>query len=293
MNLQQRVYRLIREQLAVWDEVRNNYANLKAIQQREFVFEHTRVVVQYNPTRIRSTAAKIDEVSVANRKCFLCLEHQPKEEMALLDGNYVIQLNPYPIFDSHLVIAHKQHIVQDVTNHLYELLSFAKQLPDFAIFFNGIGCGASAPDHLHFQAAPRGFFPILSEYAPHRCATLLSSEDCKVYKVERLERSLYVLASAHEEALVKQFTELVSSLFGTETPMFNLLCICSEREWQLLLFPRSKSRPWQYSAEREEERLLVSPGTAEMSGVFVVPCEEHFRRITGADVLDIFRQVSR
>jgi len=291
MDLQTEIYSFVKKQLSEWKLARNNYENLSQIKTRTFLLQKTKIVLQFNPTRIASTGAKIDAKSIAERKCFLCLGNQPQEELAIFSGNYVVQLNPYPIFSNHLVIAHQEHILQDINEHFAEFLSFAKQLPRFAIFFNGINCGASAPDHLHFQAAEKHSFPLLTSYANLEKTIFSSNANVMVYKINNALRSIYCIETSDVEAACLQFDSLKNQLFGTQQPMLNILCSFSNNTWQIFVFPRKKSRPWQYDAP-EPNTLMISPGTAEMSGVFVIPKEEHFLRINLADIIDIYQQVS-
>lgn len=291
MDLQTEIYSFIEKQLSVWKLVRDNYDNLSQVQTRTFLLPKTEIILQYNPTRIASTGAKIDAESIAKRKCFLCLENQPDEELAIVFGNYVIQVNPYPIFPNHLVIAHREHIFQDINEHFLEYLLFAKQLPKFAIFFNGINCGASAPDHLHFQAAEKKSFPLLTSYADLDKTVFLNQKNGVIYKINNVFRSIYCIETFDMKTACLQFDYLKNQLFGTQQPMLNILCSFSEDIWQIFVFPRKKSRPWQYDAP-EPNALMISPGTAEMSGVFVVPKEEHFLRINLTDIIDIYQQVS-
>ncbi len=291
MNLQNKIYRLIDEQLNLWELAKTNHENLKQVRTRTFSWTNASVVVQFNPTRIVSTASKTDAVSLAQRKCFLCTANQPAEEIGVKVGNYVVQVNPYPIFPNHLVVAHRQHIEQNIDGHFAELLDFAQQMPDFALFFNGINCGASAPDHLHFQAAPKSSFPILKDVLNAEKTVIFEDVLAKTFQVHNLHRAVFCIESESVEAALKHFERLKNQLFEQRAPMFNVLCAFADGRWLTFVFPRRAARPWQYAAP-EPQTLMVSPGTAEMSGVIVMPIEAHFERISPDDVIDIYQQVS-
>lgn len=291
MDLQTQIYSFIEKQLSCWEFAKNNYFNLRQIKTRTFALPKTKIVLQYNPTRIVSTGAKTDSESISKRKCFLCLGNQPAEELSIIEGKYVIQVNPYPIFQNHLVIAHQEHILQDISTHFEEYLSLAQRLPNFALFFNGINCGASAPDHLHFQAAESRLFPILDSYDCLDKTVVFEKNNAVTYKINNVYRTLFSIEATSIDNVHLHFERLMNDLFVSTQPMLNLLCTYVNSTWKILVFPRKQSRPWQYNAP-EPQTLMVSPGAAEMSGIFVIPKEEHFMRITLADVIDIYQQVS-
>ncbi len=291
MNLQNKIYRLIDEQLSSWELAKINHDNLQQVRTRTFTWAQTSVVVQFNPTRIGSTASKTDAASLARRKCFLCTANQPTEEIGVEVGNYIVQVNPYPIFTNHLVVAHRQHIEQNIEGHFAELLDFAQQMTDFALFFNGINCGASAPDHLHFQAAPKASFPILKDFLNAEKTVVSEDVSAKTYQLCNLHRAVFCIESERIDAALLHFEQLIKRIFVNQQPMFNLLCAYTNGRWQTFVFPRRAARPWQYAAP-EPQTLMVSPGTAEMSGVIVMPVEAHFERITSDDIIDIYQQVS-
>lgn len=290
MDLQTQIYPFIEKQLSQWSFAKKNYDNLSLIKTRTFLLPTTKIVLQFNPTRIASTGAKLDAESISKRKCFLCLQNQPAEELSMFWQDYVIQLNPYPIFPNHLVIAHRQHILQDINGHFSELLSVSEQLPNFAVFFNGINCGASAPDHLHFQAAEQNSFPLLVSYDTLEKTPFFKKNGAMTYKILGVFRTVFCIESSEIQSAISHFEYLKRQLFDTKTPMMNLLCSYSAGRWLIFVFPRKKSRPWQYEAP-EPQTLMVSPGTAEMSGVVVLPKEEHFQRINLEDIIDIYQQV--
>ncbi len=177
MNYSKAVDRLIFRQLRDWDVAGRNYAALAGVTTRRIVLGESAVVLQFNPERRRSSAAAIDGKSLAGRKCFLCSENQPVKQKAVLWGDhYKIQVNPYPIFKRHLTIADLSHEPQRIADRVGDMLSLAKDLPDFVVFYNGPQCGASAPDHAHFQAGAKGELPLCDELS-HATTQMLADGD--------------------------------------------------------------------------------------------------------------------
>ena len=165
MNISQKARQLIREQITEWPLAGKNYLGLNKVRTRSIQFDGFEMLVQFNPERIRSSAAKVDVKSIEARPCFLCTGNLPPEQRAVpvLD-DYQILVNPFPIFPEHLTIPHKNHIDQRIEGRFGDLLQLARVLDDFVVFYNGPKCGASAPDHFHFQAGIKGFMPIEKDF---------------------------------------------------------------------------------------------------------------------------------
>ena len=156
MDYSKVIDRLITRQMRDWDVAGANYAALSHVATRTLQLDEATITLQFNPERRRSSAAAIDKKSLARRQCFLCTENQPARQKAILWGDhYKIQVNPYPIFKRHLTIADLRHMPQRIADRVGDMLQLAKDLPDFVVFYNGPQCGASAPDHAHFQAGAR------------------------------------------------------------------------------------------------------------------------------------------
>ncbi|MCM1310748.1 MAG: DUF4922 domain-containing protein [Bacteroides sp.] len=153
-----------KKQLAIWPEVAARYEALKNVEVKN-VGDHC---VQFNPARAVSTAAKVDAASIAARPCFLCAENRPKEQIALEWGDYEILVNPFPIFPGHLTIAAKTHIPQTLERRFEDMQKLSRQLPGYTLFFNGAKAGASAPDHMHFQAVPSEYMRVSNKYFSYK-----------------------------------------------------------------------------------------------------------------------------
>ena len=71
------VNELLAEQLTSWDTARTNYEALQEVESKVLDVDGYTFRVQFNPARIRSSAAKVDPKSIQERKCFLCKDNLP------------------------------------------------------------------------------------------------------------------------------------------------------------------------------------------------------------------------
>lgn len=294
--MMQKALELWSGQVATWPLAKQYYGSLSQVLTREFVFDTTRVLVQFNPARVHSTTAKTDAGSIAKRPCFLCSANRPTEQREVDAGDYLILVNPFPIFNQHFTLPHKQHLPQQLLPYYRDFLNFAKQLDEMVIFYNGPRCGASAPDHLHFQAGNKGVLPLIDDFNRHRnqCSSPQQVvEGAQLIRFKGALRKVWVIESETAEASQQLFTELYNSLPATpgEEPMMNVLVVYEKEKWITFVLPREAFRPRQYFAEAGEQ-LLISPAAIEMAGVLITPVEEHFNKITRDDIPDLFHQIS-
>lgn len=138
------------EQLRRWPEVAQRFEALNRVETKRAGGYR----VQFNPERVRSTAAKVDAEAIAARPCFLCRANRPAQQMALEWEDLEILVNPFPIFPGHLTIAARCHTPQTLLGRTEQMRRLSRELPGYTVFFNGAKSGASAPDHFHFQAVP-------------------------------------------------------------------------------------------------------------------------------------------
>ncbi len=287
---------LFKHELANWSLARSNYEGLKAVQTKIFTFSHYNVNVQFNPARIVSSGAKVDAKTIAERKCFLCAENRPAEQTSLDFGDYEILVNPFPIFPEHFTIANKKHKPQQINPFFGDMLHLARAMDEYLVFYNGPKCGASAPDHLHFQAGTKNFLPLVNDYnrLKTKNAELITANDkAQIYQLKNYGRTVFAIESMDIESAEKGFKYL-SQTFSKEEEteqMMNIVCVYEDERWKIIVLPRKAFRPWQYSAEGNEQ-LLVSPATVEMCGVFITPVEKHFHKISKEDIESILTQVS-
>ncbi|MCF0185380.1 MAG: DUF4922 domain-containing protein, partial [Bacteroidaceae bacterium] len=153
-NISTKVKELLQSQKSEWDVVSFNFAALDNMQVAELGYYGYKV--QYNPERKRSTLANLGSAAIGRRKCFLCEQNRPKEQKLVEWGEYSILVNPYPVCKVHYTIPLNEHLPQRLSGRAVDMVRLAKALPDCVVFFNGAKCGASAPDHFHFQAVGKG-----------------------------------------------------------------------------------------------------------------------------------------
>lgn len=296
-NLNEQAFALVKQQRETWALARENYAALSDVQTRDFDFGHFKIVAQHNPGRIHSSAAKVDAQSIAERPCFLCLNNLPSEQKALrFQDKFLILVNPFPVFPVHLTLPLVEHKPQEIFSFFPDMLELSKELEGFTVFYNGPQCGASAPDHFHFQAGNRGFLPIENELEileKRHADVLVQKSGIKIFVVKNYLRRFVGFVSANPVELNNAFYRLYSSLQlknGNE-PMMNILSIFENGEWKIIIFPREKLRP-SYFYEEGDRQIIVSPAAVELGGVMVLPRHEDFDSISNKIVSEIYNEVT-
>ncbi len=303
-SLEALVAALIDQQRETWPLFQEGSEAFRLIETKRVRVEESEVVIQHNPRRIRSTAAQVDRASVENRRCFLCPDSLPPEEKGIAyDDDLVILCNPFPVLDRHLSVVHREHFPQQIEGNVETLLSLAHDLgSSYFVLYNGPECGASAPDHLHFQACSRELLPIENNLFDDEPVMI---EDCnfcedtarnsfELFTLGGCGRSVVVFRGGNRQEVAhwtyQVIKELASQTDKTE-PLINIICTYDPKVWTLYLFPRARHRPASFYAEGES-RLVVSPGAIDMAGVIVVPERRDFDRLNGELVTAIFSEVS-
>lgn len=288
------VQKLFYEQLNEWKPVKVSYNALKRVKSKGFVVRGCGVSVQFNPARIQSTSAKVDSKSIRERKCFLCPDNLPAEQRGLPFGNdYQVLVNPFPIFPIHFTIPSTTHTDQLIFGRYKDMLDLARCLDEFVVFYNGPKCGASAPDHVHFQAGNKGFLPIEKDVKTTAKKTIISSAMGKVYALRHYLRNVFVIESERKDWVEKNFKKIYALLDikeGEKEPMLNIITWYEQRRWFSCIFPREVHRPRCFYAEGEDN-ILLSPASVDMGGVFITPQEKDFIKITGKDIEAILQEV--
>lgn len=286
---------LLRQQKESWETAGNSYSALAQVKVKELDFDIFKIKVQFNPARIISSAAKVDAKSLQERKCFLCLDNLPLAQEGLPFGdNYQVLINPFPIFPEHLTIPVLKHENQRILPRYADMLDLAKALDRFTIFYNGPKCGASAPDHAHFQAGNKGFLPIEKDWKIVDQELVYMKSGTSLYVLKNYLRNTLVIESENKEESVRLFERIYEQLDvkdGEDEPMVNILAWYEEGWWVTCLFPRRKHRPICYFAEGDDN-ILFSPASVDMGGVFITPLEKDFNKISKADVSFILKEVS-
>ena len=281
----------------LWPLAAANYKGLEKVLERSFQFDGFEIRVQFNPERMRSSAAKVDNQSIAERKCFLCSENRPAEQDAIAFGDqFLILVNPFPIFKTHFTISCNSHIDQRFIQNAKSMFEIAQAMEGFTVFYNGPECGASAPDHLHFQAGESSFMPIAIEFEELKSTArqLFSGVETQVWAFDDYFRKMIsVETNSMEEALKIigiYYTHFQAMQPEKIEPMMNALCTFSKGKWTIHLFPRKAHRPSHFYEEGEKQ-ILISPGSVDFGGVFILPRREDFDKITKEDIADILEQV--
>lgn len=296
-NINEQTLALVCQQQSVWAVVKQNYNALKQVQTKSFDFGHFKVITQFNPERIRSSAAKTDKKAIEARPCFLCLKNLPQEQKGIIfRNNYIILTNPFPIFTKHLTISRLEHTPQLIKAYIDDMLELSKELFDFTVFYNGPQCGASAPDHFHFQAGIKGLMPIEHEFTNlerKHSEILFQNNKTKIIAVENYLRPFVSVISESMDEGIDQTKRIINILDNgmSDEPMLNILCNFEEGRWRMIIFPRSKQRPSHFF-RTDNKQLTVSPASAELGGVLIVPNEEDFRKINSKYIEEIFSEVT-
>jgi ATP adenylyltransferase/5',5'''-P-1,P-4-tetraphosphate phosphorylase II len=287
---------LFMQQTSSWQLAAANYKGLKKTLVRQLEIDGIRFAVQFNPERIRSSAAKTDAKSISKRKCFLCPQNLPTEQQGIpIYDNFLILVNPFPIFPKHLTITKLQHTNQLIAQNMETMLDISAVLSDYTVFYNGPKCGASAPDHLHFQAGNKGFLPVEKEFAGMKNRLqIMKYKSVEISFAANYLRRMITLQSNRKNDLLETFAkiyDILSALQPHESePMLNIICYADKDSWTVHIFPRIKHRPSQFF-EHGERQLLISPASVDFGGVFITPRIEDFEKITAEDIVDIFSQV--
>jgi hypothetical protein len=288
--------KLISTQLSGWELARVNYDQLRLVRTRSISFGSFEIIIQFNPGRIRSSAASVDAKSIESRPCFLCEMNRPLEQRGVEFGDdMTILVNPFPIFPRHLTIPSVGHTLQRILPNFGSMLKLARSIPGFTIFYNGPECGASAPDHFHFQAGNKGFMPIENDYREGNMLELLSfSTGLKIFKWNSYKRNILTIKGDNIENISGFFNRFHNSFSKLQPekqePMVNILAGYESDEWIIHIMPRKLHRPAQYFLDGGE-RILLSPASVDLGGVIITPREEDFNKISKSDIEDIFSQV--
>lgn len=277
------ISRFFNRQLEVWTDARHRFRDLKHVETRQF---SDQLKLQWNPARIVSTGAKIDKKTLGERPCFLCDKNRPKEQMSKqIDEKFHLLANPFPILPVHLTIPARKHQPQLIYKNYGEMHRFISLHSDLMVFYNGPKCGASAPDHLHFQAGTNGILPLQTNWQrlSRNLTDIISlNDEEKISVVRDFIVPAFVIISKSAESDEALFRRLYKAMpqRGDETePMMNIISWRKGEEFISVVIPREKHRPEAYFAEGDAQ-FVVSPGALDMSGLIITPREEDFRKLT-------------
>ena len=291
MKNSEAIHKFVGDQLSRWPLACDNFRALKNVRVREVEVGGLKVKLQYNPARIVSSAAKLNKEDVASRRCFLCRENRPDEQIMMkFEGRkgkkYHILINPYPIFPDHLVVAMNRHVDQSIWHRYVDMLDLARKYQDYTFFYNGPKSGASAPDHHHFQGAPAGLMPLendvdrlLDGMQPEddtQLEYLTSVQDARLYHYRKFTTGIFVLKAETAKSAAKMFYRLLDCADipeGEPEPLINLFTYYRNGEFRSIIIFRRSHRSHHYFSDGPDH-LTMSPGCADMAGVFIVPVED-------------------
>lgn len=303
----------IENQLAKWQTARTNHEALNQIETRRFELAGNTITVQFNPARAVSTCAKVDKSSIEARKCFLCPENKPNEQDEIiisLDEPFSLRINPYPILPGHLTISslkHQDQVLADKTIRQLpgKLISWLEEYfaSGYVLFYNGAKCGASAPDHFHFQAVKQSDVPVIQQWE-RLMETAVREKEIKTengntyssFQITSYICPIQVFICNHSAdilpEMINQYLESLPLHEGESEPRYNLFAWQDkQRGFTMAYFPREGHRPACYTATGGEQ-LLVSPGALDMAGLLVTPRKEDFDKITESDITQIYKEVA-
>lgn len=287
------ISRFFNRQLEVWTDARHRFRDLKHVETRQF---SDQLKLQWNPARIVSTGAKIDKKTLGERPCFLCDKNRPKEQMSKqIDEKFHLLVNPFPILPVHFTIPARKHQPQLIYKNYSEMHRFISLHSDLMVFYNGPKCGASAPDHLHFQAGTNGILPLQTNWQrlSRNLTDIISlNDEEKISVVRDFIVPAFVIISKSAESDEALFRRLYKAMpqRGDETePMMNIISWRKGEEFISVVIPREKHRPEAYFAEGDAQ-FVVSPGALDMSGLIITPREEDFRKLTEEKALSLLQE---
>ncbi len=290
--------KLLSEQKATWPDLRKGCELLRDVKERDVQCQGFSVRLQNNFGRIKSSLAGADGKDTKDWGCFLCLDNLPEGQKGILYRNdFLILCNPMPILSFHFTISRLDHRPQDITEHIDTFLHLMTDWgPGWMVFYNGPKCGASAPEHLHFQAAASRQMPIETEMLEKKRLMLAAQLDgVLLYRVKNLAREVVLLEGDDPIAVGRVFKgfldALKKALLTEEEPMINIVGFHENGKWRLVIFPRRKHRPDSFF-RKGDSRVVVSPGVIDMGGVLVTPVEKDFEGLDAASVGAIYSEVS-
>ena len=295
------LHKFVGDQLSRWPLACDNFRALKNVKVRDLDAGGLTVKLQFNPARIISSAAKLDKADIAKRRCFLCRDNRPAEQsMVKFEGRknkkYHILVNPYPIFPDHLVIASARHTDQSIWRRYIDMLDLARKYDGFTFFYNGPKSGASAPDHHHFQAAPKGLIPLCEDVdrSADSLTYVTSVQDAGLYHYRKFTTGVFVIRSETAKSAAKLFYRLLDCAEikeGETEPQFNLFTYYTGTEFRSVVVFRSRHRSHHYFSDGPDH-LTMSPGCADMGGVFIVPVEAEYDKMTPELLNEMIAEVS-
>lgn len=284
------VLRMLNEQKSEWPVVGKRFEALRHILVRKLALnEHCHVLVQCNPDRIRSSAADLSQEVLKKRPCFLCPQGRDFLQRSVPVGEYSIQVNPFPIFPAHFTITYNRHVPQSIIGRFGDFLAMMRKLDKLTVFYNGPHCGASAPDHCHFQACSRHVMPLEKEWIFCKQVIMEKTNFVVLSLLQGYCRTVFLLRGTSVDDLRLLFDKWMQQLpveKGEYEPRMNLIGFYEDGEYIVFLLPRNASRPRCFYAQDGSQRT-ISPASVEMGGLFITPVLKDYQSLTATEVIEI------
>lgn len=290
------------QQLPQWPLAQANYNNLKqALIKDVYLSDFERIRLVCLPARIASSSAKITAKGEVDRPCFLCSHRLPAEQQHMDFDHCDILVNPFPVFEEHFTMPSKKHQDQSLIDEWPSFYRLLQEIPqDYVVFFNGACCGASAPDHLHFQIGLKDVMPLqMDTFASENLSFIKHYENCDLYRLQHYHRQACLIRASENATqenvlgVIKLFLQAFASICHLEDAEkhINVVAWKEGKESLLLIFPRAAHRPQCFYNEDENQRMITSPASVEMMGYYIFPRAEDFHKADTAALKDIYRDV--
>ena len=296
-TIQNKIELFFQSQIKEWDLLKQNYNSLNNLNTKKILIDSEEITLQHNPCRVKSTNAKIDESSIKKRACFLCEENLPLQQAKYpINKEFHLLCNPYPIFKNHYTIPLIKHNKQEINSYLIQYIDIIKKLENYVVFYNGPKCGASAPDHMHFQAIPHNSISlfnfckkqVLKNNSKH---ILYSSKTIKCFE-SALSKFIY-LESRDLSEIINSFRFLYNILPIMENeyePRMNILSRFYDNKWEIIIIPRKEHRPKEFFY-KDAKQIKISPASIDFSGVIIIPDDSNFHSINANTLKKIYSQL--
>ena len=281
-------------QLDTWDEIRQRYEALKHVGLKQLGHRQ----LQYNPARMVSTGAQIDRQTIAQRACFLCEKNRPEEQLTIdLGDDFELMVNPFPVLPMHFTIVRKTHVPQTILENYTEIHRLLELFPELFVFYNGPMSGASAPDHMHFQAGIGQELPlmtVLRKLEKEQQVLIKQENGSSLSMFNSVSFKAFVIKSKAQETEMTLFKQLYAAMpvrEGEKEPRMNIVAWRDGSEDVIVVLPRDNHRPACYF-EEGDRRMVISPGALDMAGLIITPREEDFNRMSEDKLISILKEVS-
>ena len=281
-------------QLDTWDEIRQRYEALKHVGLKQLGHRQ----LQYNPARMVSTGAQIDRQTIAQRACFLCEKNRPEEQLTIdLGDDFELMVNPFPVLPIHFTIVRKTHVPQTILENYTEIHRLLELFPELFVFYNGPMSGASAPDHMHFQAGIGQELPlmtVLRKLEKEQQVLIKQENGSSLSMFNSASFKAFVIKSKAQETEMTLFKQLYAAMpvrEGEKEPRMNIVAWRDGSEDVIVVLPRDNHRPACYF-EEGDRKMVISPGALDMAGLIITPREEDFNRMSEDKLISILKEVS-